>query len=60
MNFLDDNLDQEGWIATDLEASEESENEAIDNKAILPFDPKLIKITVETNYCLWSCTTLIV
>ena len=39
-------LDEEDWL--DLEATEESESEAIDNKSVLPFDPKSIKITVET------------
>lgn len=43
-----DNLDPEGWLSTDVEATEESESESIENKSILPFDPKLIKITVET------------
>lgn len=43
-----DNLDPEGWLSNEIEATEESENESVDNKSILPFDPKLIKITVET------------
>jgi hypothetical protein len=47
MNFLDD-IDTEDWLSDSLEATEESESEAIDNKSVLPFDPKSIKITVET------------
>ena len=43
-----DNLDPEGWLSTNVEATEESENESVENKSILKFDPKLIKITVET------------
>jgi Protein of unknown function DUF262 len=42
-----DNLDPEGWLSTDVEATEESERESLENKLILPFDPKLIKITGE-------------
>lgn len=47
MNFLDE-IDTEDWLSDNLEATEESESEAIDNKSLLPFDPKSIKITVET------------
>lgn len=43
-----DNLDPEGWLYTAVEATEESESENVENRSILPFDPKLIKITVET------------
>ena len=49
MNFLDD-IDTEDWLPDSLEVTEESESESIDNKnkSELPFDPKSIKITVET------------
>ena len=47
MSFSDD-VDTEDWLSDTLEATEESESEAIDNKSVLPFDPKSIKITVET------------
>lgn len=43
-----DNLDPEGWLSNNLEATEESESKDIENVSTLPFDPKSIKITVET------------
>lgn len=43
-----DNLDPEGWLSSDVEATEESESDNIDNKLKIPFDPKLIKIPTET------------
>lgn len=42
-----DSLDEFDNV-TGLEATEASESEAIDNNYIFPFDPKQIKITVET------------
>ena len=42
-----DNLDPESWLS-DVEATEESERESIDNRLNIPFDPKLIKIATET------------
>ena len=45
---VSDNLDPEGWLSGVLEATEESESASVENKSVLPFDPKQIKITVET------------
>ena len=52
MDFLD-NLDEEGWLSdntieSEIEATESTEPESNENKSILSFDPKSIKINVAT------------